>query len=303
MDHINQSLSHLFRDLPSSDREWSKHDALVEIGEGNAPPELGFMARMMVLCTLPHSDPGEDVREFSRQNGKYELIVQAGPKKKLPSGSYPRLIISWICREVIRTGDRELVLGDSLSQFMRELGLKVTGGDQGSIPNFREQMRRTLTARVAAFYEDEERDSALSAQVASKYDLWWSKEPKQTSLWESTVTVGERLYNEILDYPVPFDMRVMREIKQSALAIDLYLWLTFRLSYLNEPTAISWRQLHEQFGADYTGDYGVRNFRRKCLKHLGTIQKAWPALRYETPRGRLKLYPSGPHVAKVEGSK
>jgi hypothetical protein len=304
MDHINKSLAHLFRDLPESERQWKKHDKLVEIGRNEAPAELGFMARMMVLCTLPHSDPGDDVREFSRRNGNYELWVQAGPNKKLPSGSYPRLLFAWICREIIRTKDRELVLGDSLSDFMRELGLEVTGGRWGTIARFKNQVERTLHARILALYETESEDgmkgrsSGKYVDVAEEWDLWWDySEPNQSTFWQSTLTVGKGLYDEIMAHPVPFDMRVMKAIKQSPLAIDLYLWLTFRMSYLNKPVAIGWKQLHEQFGADYSQ---VNNFRTKCLKYLTDIQKAWPELHFTTPRGRLKLIPSGPHIDKIE---
>ena len=112
--------------------------------------------------------------------------------------------------------------------------------------------------------------------------------------------VGKGLYDEIMAYPVPFDMRVMKAIKQSPLAIDLYLWLTFRMSYLQEPVAIGWKQLHAQFGADYSR---VDHFRTKCMKYLSDIQKAWPELHFTTPRGRLKLIPSGPHIDKTKSQK
>jgi hypothetical protein len=181
---------------------------------------------------------------------------------------------------------------------MRELGLKITGGRWGTITRLREQMERTLSARVMAYFSTDQRSSGRSTEVATDWDLWWDpKEPEQAALWESTLTVGERLYKEVVNHPVPFDMRVMREVKQSPLAIDLYLFLTYRLSYLKKPTAISWRQLHEQFGADYSQ---VNDFRTKCLKYLADIQKAWPELQFSTPRGRLKLFPVGPHIKKLE---
>ena len=44
--------------------------------------------------------------------------------------------------------------------------------------------------------------------------------------------VGKELYDEIMAHPVPFDMWVMKAIRQSPLTIDLYLWLfSSRLSY------------------------------------------------------------------------
>jgi hypothetical protein len=304
MDHINQSLAHFFQDMPDTKRQWKKHDDLVDIGRQEAPAELGFMARMMVLCTLPHSDPGDDVREFSRRNGNYQLWVQAGPNKKLPSGTYPRLLFAWICREVIRTKERELILGDSLSDFMRDLGLEVTGGRWGTITRFKDQVDRTLHARILALYEAESEDGMKgrsSGKYTNEWDLWWDySEPNQSTFWQSTLMVGKGLYDEIMAHPVPFDMRVMKAIKQSPLAIDLYLWLTFRMSYLQKPVAIGWKQLHEQFGADYGR---VDHFRTKCLKYLADIQKAWPELHFTTPRGRLKLIPSGPHIDKIESQK
>jgi len=301
---LDQHLPNLFGQLPSTEREWKKHDNLLKIGDKDAPPELGFMARMMVLCTLPHSDPGDDVREFKRENGNYRLYIQAGPEQKLPSGSYPRLLFAWICREVIRTEQRELKLGDSLSDFMRQLGLEVTGGQYGTISNFKDQVDRTLNARVSAIYEKTSNGGAKGrkkvkyAEVATEFDLWWDyHEPRQSTFWQSTMVIGERLYKEITEHPVPFDMRVMKEIKQSPLAIDLYLWLTYRLHKMDSPLTISWNSLHKQFGADYNR---VDHFRTKCLKYMRDIRKGWPALNFKTPRGRLKIYPAGPHIDRLE---
>ena len=40
---------------------------LVEARE--ADPDLGFMARMMALCSLPRTNPGNRIR-YTRQNGR-----------------------------------------------------------------------------------------------------------------------------------------------------------------------------------------------------------------------------------------
>ena len=49
-----------------------------------------------------------------------------GPK--LPYGTLPRLLMAWGSTEAVRTQSRELVLGDSLSEFMRTLGIYNSGG-------------------------------------------------------------------------------------------------------------------------------------------------------------------------------
>ena len=48
---------------------------LIEAGE--AEPDLGFMARLLALCSLPRTNP-RDREKYIRRNGPYKLIMQAG---------------------------------------------------------------------------------------------------------------------------------------------------------------------------------------------------------------------------------
>lgn len=140
--------------LPSEDDRPPEHqiekvNRLIDIGQDPENHDFGFMVRMLVLVTLPHSDPGDGVTHFSRTNGGFKLSIQAAPDEKLPSGSYPRLTLAWMCREAVTTKERTLILGDSLSDFMRQLGLMITGGRWGIVARLREQMRRMLSSRIA----------------------------------------------------------------------------------------------------------------------------------------------------------
>ena len=40
------------------------------VSASEADPDLGFMARMMALCSLPRTNPGNRIR-YTRQNGPY----------------------------------------------------------------------------------------------------------------------------------------------------------------------------------------------------------------------------------------
>ena len=53
------------------------------VGASEADPETGFMARMLVLCSLPRTNPGNQ-HQYKRVNGPYRLYMQAGPETKLP---------------------------------------------------------------------------------------------------------------------------------------------------------------------------------------------------------------------------
>ena len=63
------------------------------------------MARMMVLCSLPRTNPGDRL-QYKRVNGPYKLIMIAGGDNKLPFGNLPRLLLAWVSTEAVRTGRR-----------------------------------------------------------------------------------------------------------------------------------------------------------------------------------------------------
>ena len=87
------------------------------------------MARMMALCSLPRSNPGKRT-QYVRRNGPYTLVMSATGLNKLPFGNLPRLLMAWICNEAVKTGSRELVLGKSLPEFMRSVGIYSSSGEK-----------------------------------------------------------------------------------------------------------------------------------------------------------------------------
>ena len=98
---------------------------------------------MMALCSLPRSNPGNR-HQYKRVNGPYKLILSRMGEYKLPFGNLPRLLMAWVSTEAVRTQSRELVLGRSLSEFMRALGVYDTGGRTQR--RLRNQMNRLFNA-------------------------------------------------------------------------------------------------------------------------------------------------------------
>ena len=72
---------------------------LVSASEADA--DLGFMARLLALCSLPRTNPGSRL-QYKRVNGPYKLIMIAGGDCKLPFGNLPRLLLAWVCTEAVR---------------------------------------------------------------------------------------------------------------------------------------------------------------------------------------------------------
>lgn len=258
---------------------------------------LGFMARALTQATMPHRKTDE--LRFTRRNGVFELSMTAVGRAGLPYGSIPRLLISWVTTEAIRTHERTLILGPSLSAFMRDLDLMPTGGRWGSITRLRDQMQRLFSAAVLASYTDSERDAGMMFAIAESWDLWWEpKHPQQAALWQSTLTLGHRFFEEVTQSPVPIDMRALKALMKSPLALDIYIWLTYRMSYLRKPTVIPWGSLQLQFGADYKRD---RDFRKAFLNRLKMVSVIYPEAKVEPLDAGLRLRPSPPHIGRRGG--
>ena len=273
-------------------------DKLVAAREG--VPDRGFMIRLLALCSLPRTDPGLRTY-YKRINGPYRLFMNAGTDNKLPYGSIPRLLLAWVATEAVRTGKRELVLGRSLSEFMRQLGISSdSGGKRGDMTRFRKQMIRLFGCTVSLVYEGRNGYSRVSSLVADRHEFWW--DPKcsaKSSLWESRIELGEKFFNEIIRKPVPVDMNTLKALKRSPLGLDLYLWLTYRAFALKQPIRLSWKRLYRQFcgePAKANDRFAVRNFRKKCLRELKKINLARADVNYSTARGVLIVAPPKPSI-------
>ena len=200
-------------------------DLLVKASEATA--DTGFMARLMMLCSLPRTDPGDRTR-YKRVNGPYTLIVTAVGQTGLPFGNLSRLLLAWACTEAVRTQSRELVLGPSLSEFMRKLGMApIGGGNRGDRTRLRDQMKRLFNAHIQLAYEDKQVSASVNSPVASRTGFWWNeRRPGNQGLWDSQIELGEKFFNEIIRHPVPLDLNILKAFRRSSLGIDFYLWLT-----------------------------------------------------------------------------
>ena len=291
----------LYESSPQRRRHFTVADQVNQLVEASeADPDLGFMGRLMALCSLPRTNPGDQLL-YKRVNGPYRLYMQAGPENKLPFGNIPRLLLAWVCTEAVRTQSRELVLGKSLYEFMRKLGMEDrSGSPRGDRARLRNQMKRLFRCTVSLIYEDERGDASVSSLIARRTEFWWNKrKPDERTLWDSKIELGEDFFNEIIHHPVPLNMNTLKALKRCSLGLDLYLWLTYRTFALTRPVRITWRQVYRQFGlhpSKASDKQTFKNFRRKVLRELVKIKLAWPDLNYATAPGVLILLPSTPTI-------
>jgi hypothetical protein len=287
-------------------------DAAVTIQDNPDAVERAFMARQLVLCTFPHSDPGNMPR-WLRRSGTSSLLIQPGWDVEhdrpigYPYGTIPRLLMFWITTELQHTKNRSdlsalekrtLYLGSSLSAFMRQLGLDPSrGGVRSDGKRLHDQMDRLFASRIS-FHQTVEVSDQLhghkkaTMEVASESELWWNpKHPEQEAFWQSWIRVGEALYEALVDIPVPMDMRALRALKNSALALDLYAWVCYRAFIIvkknQPPRFMSWTVLTRQLGTDYADP---KDFKKKAKAALRKVATLYPGLTIRYTRGGFAIH-------------
>lgn len=271
------------RDLTKAQSRLYENAMAIQQETARDAKAIKFMARSMVLATLPHSDPGQ-IPAWGRHNGGYSLVIQPGYELDsagvptslgIPYGTVPRLILCWLTSEAVQKKQREIELGSSLSDFMRKLDIIPTGGSFGSIPRVKKQMVRLFSSQISCTYNTEAEFARTSFALADKTYIWWdaAKNPEQVSLWKSAILLSQDFFDEITRSPVPIDMRALKALKGSSLQLDIYTWLTYRLSFLGKPIVIPWNQLQAQFGADYAETKVFAYKFKAALKHVLTVYK------------------------------
>ena len=174
-------------------RHFTQLDQVTQlVGVSEADADVGFMARLLALCSLPRTNPGNR-KEYIRRNGPYTLGMSAGINNKLPYGNLPRLLLAWVCTEAVRTQNREIILGRSLADFMRSVGVY---DDSGAVRRrLRNQMQRLFRSHVELVYEDAHGSRFVNSAIADSGEFWWDpKHPEQPALWDSTIELSESFF-------------------------------------------------------------------------------------------------------------
>jgi hypothetical protein len=284
-------------------------DTAAEIMGGDGPDELAFLHTVLAQCGMPYREP--KTRDYIRENGRASLILQAGylldPDSRkpvlqgVPYGAKPRLLMIHLCTEAVRTKSAVVPVADSMSAFMRDLGLSVTGGKQGSIGRFKEQLNRLAASRMQLLMDMGDRASMINpAPVIKQFDVWFPDDARQRVLWPSEVTLSTEFYESLREHALPLDPRALHALQHNARALDIYTWLVHRLPRVKQQggAKVSWAALHAQFGPDVK-DY--KTFRRGFKAALLQAQAVYPGARVELEDGGLRLRPSRAAIGSRKG--
>lgn len=297
--------------IPAWVREVIDAHLAIEQEDAKSAGTLGFMSRALVIATMPYKDPKTDV--FKRQNGDFRLRIVAGYEGGIPYGIYPRLLMSWVATEAVRKESPVIELGDSLRAFLRDvLDLRSSGGGaRGSASRVAEQMKRLFGSLITAHYTGGQDSKGfllknvliaeeLALDDAEMAGLWTPQAENEAGRWQSHLRLTTGFFQECVTNPVPIDLRAYKALRGSPLAMDVYTWLTYRMSYTQRRSRpIRWEPLMLQFGSGYSTptEQAVRDFKKAFLRALKLVLVVYPQAAVEVSETGLVLLPSPPHIS------
>lgn len=278
-------------------------DAACEI-MGEPPDKADFLHTVMCQVGMPRSR--YEGRSFTRTNGSTSLKIEAGELwdgrewrvQQLPYGVKPRLVMVHISSEAVRTGSREIEVGHSIRGFLDTLGIGTSGGRTGPFSSFKMQILALAACRMTIGFSAGGHIRTVDAKPIETFDAWLHPTGAQRTLWPGTMTLSTRFFETLLEHAVPLDKRALGALQHSALALDTYTWLAHRLCRISRPegTKLSWANLQDQFGVEYSDR---RDFKKKMRHALRMACSVYPTARVEDEPGGIRLRPSPSPVPKT----
>lgn len=260
---------------------------------------LGITHAGFAMTALPHKRIEDAVWE--RNGPRITLLVESGLTRQkqavgIPFGSVARLILLYLQTEAVRTGSPEVVLGRSLNRWIERMNLTPGGKTRQLVT---EQSKRISACRLTFFFDRDGGGEVRQngAFVRDAISLAGVIDDSQPTLWQDRVRLDDGFYRSLRDHPVPVREEAIRAISTRSMALDIYVWLAYRLHSLTAPTPVSWPAIHAQFGAGFGL---MKHLKRPFSEALSIALAVYPEARVDVGRAGLVLHPSAPAVPKAE---
>lgn len=176
----------------------------------DAPDEITYQHSILCQTGLPYRDPGADARAWDRKQGNAALRVSAGEALNpetgqweqigLPWGPKARLVLLHLNSEAIRTRNPRVDVGESLTAFVKRLGLDAKGRNIASI---KDQVGALSAATIRMAFSGPLGSYQLDSKVVSGFELWMPKDERQRVLWPSYVDLSLDYFASLTAHAVP----------------------------------------------------------------------------------------------------
>ncbi|MFC7611316.1 replication protein RepA [Teichococcus aestuarii] len=210
----------------------------------------------------------------------------------VPFGAYARLIMLYLQTQALRTGSREVELGGSWRAWMHRIGVPW-GGSSGKA--VREQAEMIARCRLTFHVQGMGRSGLVNQSIVDAADfIEEMSDDRQGRLSLETAKLSESFFAQLQKHPVPLEESAIRPLANNSAALDVLVWLSYRLHSLQVPRLVTWRALKAQFGTSYKELY---HFKARFPDLLRLALAVYPDAQVEVQDEGVLLKPSRPPVS------
>jgi hypothetical protein len=261
---------------------------------------LGFAFSGWAQCALPHRRLSPNAR-WEIAGERVRLVVEPGLRPSahdgpmehigVPYGSVARLILLFLQTEALRKNSREVELGGSLRQWLTKIGASIGGSNARAV---REQAERISRCRLTFHIHGSGKIGLVNQSIVDRALFIEESSERQGRLSLETAKLSEGFFEQLKRHPVPIEEAAIKALSNNPAALDVYLWLAYRLHVLSGDKLITWRALKAQFG---TGYKELFHFKPRFTQALALATAVYPAARINVQEEGVVLRPSRPPVA------
>nr|WP_246337712.1 replication protein RepA [Azospirillum oleiclasticum] len=223
----------------------------------------------------------------------------------VPYGAKARLILLYLQAVALRNNSPVVELGRSMNDWLDRMGISTDGSTYKEV---RDQAERLSRCKLTFDYGGSIRGKSVSSHTNDtivRHAIDLRRDDGQGVLWDERVQLSETFFRLLKEHPVPVWEPAIKAIAGKSMAIDIYIWLAYRLHVLDRPTPVSWPAIYDQFGtgrlkeeADDVYRSRLRAFKPEFRTALRYALSAYEDARVtETDdRSGLVLHPSPPPV-------
>lgn len=267
--------------------------------------EAAFTYSAFSMTSLPHRRPSDEFDPWTKESKIVSLTLKPGtdpffdgpenqaPLVGVPYGATARLILIYFMTRAIKEQSRSIRIDGSLNSWIQRMGRKVGGS---TYKNMSDQLRRLAschlrfkwhTASTRGFDDDKFIKSGFAMLMAKR-------EERQPCMFSEEIILGETFYRELSQHAVPLSERAIFDLAGNSVAMDVYLWLAYRLHQLEKPTLVTWEALWKQFGSEYER---CRKFKEKFTPTVALVKGVYERADLDLTSQGMMLHPSPPPIA------
>lgn len=258
---------------------------------GDERQTYAFIHSGFAVTSLPHREFADPVYERAGgPSGEFILHVESGRGLNkqpvgIPFGAAARLLLIHMASEAKRNNSPVVEMTSGVTAFMRRIGVTV-GGRNAEL--YREQFKRIALCRLT-FFEKTERHTMIQNGSFIKRAAVLNEECGGGVEWQDAVELDDTFYQSFQKHPLPLLESALHQLSGSSLALDIYVFLAYRLHVLEKQTLIPWPQLHKQFGAGYST---LKSFKTRLGAPLAQAMAAYPQAKVILDTRGMMMEPS-----------